>query len=147
MKPALLALALLVSVGAHAVMLLVLNKLDATLSCDQGDLAYSSEAITSRNASPHVASTFSEASSSPRVGPMLTMAIGIPRSAACFTNRKPDHTVSDEPTTSRASALLTAAIEVATFSRGTDSPKNTTAGLSTPPQRRHGGRWKSPLGS
>ena len=42
--------------------------------------------------------------SSARVGPRLTTTTGTPRLAACRTNRKPDITVSDEPSTSSASA-------------------------------------------
>jgi len=42
-----------------------------------------------------------------------------------------------------ASARSTAAIAVLTRSLGTLSPKNTTSGLSTPPQASHAGTAKS----
>ena len=50
--------------------------------------------------------------------------------------------MSEEPTISIASALSRWRKAASTRSRGTFSPKNTTSGLSTPPQRRHGGMTK-----
>ena len=52
-------------------------------------------------------STLTVARASPRVGPRLMMATGLPAAAACRTNRSPENTVSDEPATSSASAPST----------------------------------------
>jgi hypothetical protein len=49
-------------------------------------------------------STLTVARSSPRVWPRLTMTTGTPALAARRTNRKPLITVSEEPSTSRASS-------------------------------------------
>ena len=48
------------------------------------------------------ASIRTSASSSPRVGPRLTITTGMPRLCACRTKRRPDITVRDEPATSSA---------------------------------------------
>ena len=79
------------------------------------------------------------AQASPLVSPRVVMATGVPASPACFTNRKPDHTVSEEPTTHRTSPSPTAARARATRSFGTFSPKKVRFGLSTPPQWRQAG--------
>src|ERR1051326_723535 len=106
---------------------------------DRADRTASSAALS---VAPHAASIFIDARASPRVGPTLTMAMGMPRSAARLTKRKPDQTASDEPATSSASASSTCSIATATLRGGTASPKKTTAGLSTPPQRSQGGTTK-----
>jgi hypothetical protein len=56
--------------------------------------------------------------------------------------RKPEYTTSDEPITSSASAASIAANASAVRAAGTPSPKNTTSGLSMPPQWTHQGSWK-----
>ena len=83
------------------------------------------------------------ASSSPRVGPRLMITTGRPGLALCRTNRSPDITVSDEPSTTSTSAASTSAYACSTRSRGTDSPKKTTSGLSRPPQSAQSARTKS----
>ena len=50
--------------------------------------------------------------------------------------------MSEEPTISMASASSRCRMAASTRSRGTFSPKNTTSGLSTPPQRRQDGTAK-----
>ena len=52
------------------------------------------------------------------------------------TKRNPDITVSDEPRTTKTSARSTRAYAASTRAFGTDSPKNTTSGLSRPPHCR-----------
>src|SRR5262249_37565726 len=91
---------------------------------------------------PVLASTFRAACSSPRTGPRLTIATGVPRSAARRGNRYAEKTARDEPATSRRSAASTAANASSTVARGTLSPKKTTRGLSTPPHSPHGATTK-----
>ena len=50
----------------------------------------------------HPTSSLYDASASPRVSPRLTITIGVPRTAARLTNRRPLMTVSDDPATSSA---------------------------------------------
>src|SRR5690606_1874283 len=88
------------------------------------------------------ASSLSMARSSARVRPRLRIATGIPASAAIRAKRKPDQTISDEPTTSIASLACRAAVASSTRTRGTLSPKNTTSGLSMPPQAGQSGTSK-----
>jgi hypothetical protein len=66
-------------------------------------------------------------------------ATGLPARSAHTQKRKPEYTMSDEPTTSTASAASSAALAASTRVRGTFSPKNTTAGFSMPPQTSHTG--------
>src|ERR1051326_1384243 len=78
-----------------------------------GDRADRTASSAALSVAPHAASIFSDARASPRVGPTLTMAGG-----------------------------ATCSIATATLRGGTASPKKTTAGLSTPPQRSQGGTTK-----
>jgi hypothetical protein len=87
------------------------------------------------SAAPHERSTFRVSSASARVRPRFTAAMGLPAAA----NRYPEYTISEDPTTSMASARARPAIAAATRSVGTLSPKNTTSGFSTPPQTEHAG--------
>jgi hypothetical protein len=57
------------------------------------------------------ASIRTSASSSPRVGPRLTITTGMPRLRACRTNRKPDITARDDPATRSAPSSSAASSE------------------------------------
>ena len=65
------------------------------------------------------------------------------RCTASRTKRKPENTISDEPTTSRPSLSAIASRQRCTRSAGTDSPKNTTVGLSMPPQKPQSGTFRA----
>jgi hypothetical protein len=82
------------------------------------------------------------ASLSPRVMPRFTIAIGLPAWLAWRTKRNPEYTISDDPTTIKAAARATCFVASATRPAGTDSPKKTTSGLTTPPQRVQSGTTK-----
>ena len=56
---------------------------------------------------PHGSLIFSANKGSARVRPRLTAAIGLPAAVAASAKRKPEYTISDEPTTSSASACAT----------------------------------------
>ena len=58
--------------------------------------------------------------------------MGLRSSAARRANRKPENTMSDEPTTSKASERSTASMAAFTRGCGTFSPKKTTSGFMTP---------------
>ncbi len=88
------------------------------------------------------ASSFATARRSLRVAPRFTMTTGSFRRVAWSTSRTPEFTVSDEPTTSSASASATIETASRNFSAGTNSPKNTTSGFSTPPHTEQSGTRK-----
>ena len=93
----------------------------------------SSASTSEASAVAHDASTLMSNSASARVRPRLIAAMGRSRCAARSQNRNPEYTISDEPTTSIASARCSASKACSTRGRGTLSPKKTTAGLSVPP--------------
>jgi len=83
-----------------------------------------------------------DSKASARVTPRLIAATGLPASATMRGKRKPDSTISDDPTTSMASQAWAAASAWALRVVGTPSPKNTTSGCSRPPQTGQSGTWK-----
>ncbi|KAG6557596.1 hypothetical protein Mapa_000873 [Marchantia paleacea] len=93
--------------------------------------------------SPLRASIFKAASSSARVGPMLTIPTGDPRSIAARINRKTDMTINDDPTAKTASLDFTNSMASSALALGTLSPKNTTSGFKTPPHCSQAGTRKS----
>ena len=66
--------------------------------------------------------------------PALRIATGAPRLAASRTSRNALNVLTEDPTTSTASAPALASAALACVAAGTPSPKNTTAGLSGPPR-------------
>src|SRR5699024_2277498 len=102
--------------------------------------SYASAAASSAPQSP---SNLSSSSSSARVLPRLMAASGRPCLAAARAKRNPDHTIRDEPTTSMASACSNCCQARAIRALSTTPPKNTTSGLSTPPQTGQGGTLKA----
>ena len=83
---------------------------------------------------PSGASSLAVARSSPRVAPWFTITTGTPSDEARRTYRSPDITVNDDPSTTSAEEEDTREKHASTRGLGTFSPKNTTSGLSSPPQ-------------
>merc|ERR1719171_1212825 len=82
--------------------------------------------------SPARHSSLRSSSSSARVCPAVTMAIGLPSCLACRARRKAENTERELPTSSPSPAR-TISSRASFRPRGRLSPKNTTWGLSTPP--------------
>ena len=82
---------------------------------------------------------FNCAAESPRVRPILTIAIGSGSCCAARIKRYDDITSSDEPATNTESLLLNCSFIKATNSRLTLSPKNVTSGFTRPEHRGHRG--------
>ncbi|HVY32731.1 MAG TPA: hypothetical protein VHB79_39620 [Polyangiaceae bacterium] len=94
------------------------------------------------SSSPTLPLSFSDESSSARVLPRLTIAMGTCKRAAARAKRKPEKTINDVPAISNVRAPSSASITVVTRAAGTFSPKKTTSGLSTPPHASQGATRK-----
>src|SRR5947209_1693305 len=108
----------------------------------RGSRTFAEDYSRKASASPQGCSTFSVSRSSARVRPRFTAATSFPSRAAACAKRNPEYTINEDPTISIPSAWRSASNAAPTRPLGTFSPKNTTSGLSTPPQDRHGGTTK-----